>query len=173
MGVSGCGKSTVGAALARKFGGEYFDADDFHPAENVAKMARGEPLDDSDRTPWLARLRAEVIDPAPARGVTVLGCSALKRRYREALLGGVADAVIVYLKGDFENLEKRMEERVGHYMKAGMLRSQFDALESPEGEPGVVTLAVDQPIDAVVREAVRKLRTAHDEPEVHHGRPAS
>ncbi|CAN5128978.1 gluconokinase, GntK/IdnK-type [soil metagenome] len=143
--------------LAERLGGRYFDADDFHPPENVAKMAGGEPLDDRNRAPWLERLRCEVIEPAEAGAVSVLGCSALKRRYREKLVGGEDGVAVVFLDGRFEVLEERMYGRPGHYMKAGMLRSQFEILEPPEPDERVLTVAVDRPPEAVVQEVMERL----------------
>jgi gluconokinase len=130
MGVSGSGKTTVGRGLADALGWAFYDGDDFHPRSNVEKMARGEPLDDEDRAPWLERLR-ELIRACLARGESaVVACSALKRSYREYLL--IDDAVkLVYLKGDYELIEDRLENRRGHFMKPDMLDSQFAALEEP------------------------------------------
>ena len=131
MGVSGSGKTTIGQGLADELGWKFYDGDDFHPASNVEKMAHGIPLDDEDRAPWLESLR-ELIESCLAREEdAVLACSALKRSYRERLLvdGRVR---LVYLKGDYELLEERLEGRRGHFMKPGMLDSQFDALEEPQ-----------------------------------------
>ena len=131
MGVSGSGKTTIGRGLADALGWKFYDGDDFHPRANVAKMARGEPLDDDDRAPWLESLR-DLIRSCLARGESaVLACSALKRSYREYLL--IDENVgLVYLKGDYELIEERLEGRRGHYMKPKMLDSQFAALEEPE-----------------------------------------
>jgi gluconokinase len=130
MGVAGSGKTTVGTLLARELGWRFYDADDFHPRANVEKMARGVPLDDADRLPWLEVLRG-LIGGCLERGEgAVLACSALKESYREHLL--VDDRVkLVYLKGDFALIQERLEGRRGHYMKPGMLGSQFAALEEP------------------------------------------
>ncbi len=128
MGVSGSGKTTIGQGLADELGWKFYDGDDFHPASNVEKMARGIPLDDEDRAPWLESLR-ELIESCLARG-EVLACSALKRSYRERLLVD-ARVKLVYLKGDYELLKERLEGRRGHFMKPGMLDSQFAALEEP------------------------------------------
>lgn len=149
MGVSGSGKSTVGAALATKHGGKFFDADDFHSAANIAKMAAGHPLDDADRRPWLAELRAKVIDPAPSGGLTVLACSALKKSYREHLGIGANGVALVYLQGAPTLLLQRMQHRHGHYMKAGMLDSQLATLEPPTAEEGA-TVSVDQSVEETV-----------------------
>lgn len=133
MGVSGSGKTTVGTMLAADLGWPYYDADDFHPPANVAKMARGEPLTDADRAPWLDALR-RLIEAWLATGESaILGCSALKDTYRDRLLDDHPAVHVVYLKGDFATIQKRMSYRQGHFMKAAMLESQFAALEEPEG----------------------------------------
>lgn len=130
MGVSGSGKTAVGQALAHRLKCPFFDGDDFHPPENVAKMARGMPLDD-DRRPWLVALH-DLIDGYISQDRTaVVACSALKKDYRRFLAQGNADLVFVYLKGDFDLVWRRLTAREDHYMKAGMLQSQFDDLEEP------------------------------------------
>ena len=149
MGVAGSGKSTVGALLAARNGGDFYDADDFHSPENIAKMAAGIPLDDADRAPWLARLRAEVVDATPTGEFAVLACSALKRAYRETLGVGTAGVALVYLKGDAGTLGERLGNRAGHYMKAGMLASQFAALEEPSRDEGM-TRGIEAPVVEIV-----------------------
>jgi gluconokinase len=151
MGVAGSGKSTVAAALAKTVDGRFLDADDFHPAANIAKMAAGHPLDDTDRAPWLARMRREVIDAAPPGKLTVLACSALKKAYRDQLGSGSAGVALVYLEGDKETLARRLQQRHDHYMKADMLASQFATLEAPSAAEGL-TLSIGQPVAEIVRE---------------------
>ena len=131
MGVSGSGKTSVGRSLAEKLGWDFYDADDFHPPANVAKMASGTPLDDSDRAPWLAALHDRISSSLKADQPGVLACSALKQRYRRQLLDGNQGVQVVYLKGSYELIWSRMEKRTDHYMKPHMLKSQFDALEDP------------------------------------------
>ncbi|MDX1415616.1 MAG: gluconokinase [Candidatus Promineifilaceae bacterium] len=147
MGVSGSGKTTVGELLATELECPFYDADDFHPPENIVKMAGGIPLNDNDRAPWLARL-AEVIQGHLDRGDSaVLACSALKKRYREQLR--VSDQVeFIFLDGDFDLIWQRMSARKDHYMKADMLRSQFAALEPPD-EDEALTIPIDQSVDAI------------------------
>lgn len=129
MGVSGAGKTTVGRALAVRTGWTFADADDVHPPENVAKMARGEPLTDADREPWLRALAA-LIGAHLSRGEPlVLACSALKARYRDLLRR--PEVRFVLLEGTPETIRARLAARAGHYMKAGLLESQFEALEKP------------------------------------------
>ncbi len=137
MGVSGCGKTTVGQAVAARLGYAFYDGDDFHPPQNVTKMANGIPLDDTDRAPWLARLH-DLLQEHIARGEgIVLACSALKRRYREQLRAGNEGVQFVYLRGEFEVIWARMRTRPQHYMKASMLQSQFDALEPPTHDEAI------------------------------------
>lgn len=149
MGVAGSGKSTIGALLALGNGGNFHDADDFHPPSNVAKMAAGVPLDDSDRAPWLGRLRKEVIDTTPDGGFTVLACSALKKIYRGQLGVGTAGVALVYLKGNAALLESRLAKRSNHYMKAGMLAGQLTALEEPLPGEGFTT-EIEAPAEEIV-----------------------
>ena len=140
MGVSGSGKSTIGMMLARDLGCDFRDADDLHPQENRDKMHRGIPLTDEDRRPWLAAVRA-LIDRYENAGTNlVIACSALKEAYRKTLTDGVHDVRIVYLKGSMELIAQRLAARHGHFFDAGLLRSQFDALEEPR-EAIVVDIA--------------------------------
>ncbi len=127
MGVSGCGKSTLGPLLAARLGCAFLDADEYHPPENVAKMASGTPLTDEDRWPWLARLNGELSKKENA----VLACSALKESYRSALAQGLADCRFVHLRGSLELIRSRLAERRHRYMPASLLESQYAALEPP------------------------------------------
>lgn len=148
MGVSGCGKTTVGQALAARLGCPFYDGDDFHPPENVAKMASGVPLNDGDRAPWLARLAALLKEHEGKGETAVLACSALKQQYRE-LLRVSPEVQFVYLVGSFDLIWQRMSQRANHYMKADMLRSQFAALEPP-ADHEAIHLAIDQNVDVMV-----------------------
>jgi gluconokinase len=127
MGVSGSGKTTIGALLAQRLGCDFIEGDDFHPAANVAKMAAGTPLDDADRLPWLAALNATLREKRSA----VLACSALKQSYREILLKDIPASALVYLHGSFELLQARLKSRQHRYMPASLLQSQFATLEPP------------------------------------------
>jgi gluconokinase len=153
MGVSGSGKSTVGRALAEKLGWDFFDADDFHPPENIAKMAAGIPLNDSDRTPWLAALSDQLFATLKAGRHPVLACSALKESYRERLLEGKDGVEVIYLKGSYDLLQARMASRQGHFMKPEMLKSQFATLEEPQN---ALVLDVSMPLEAMLALVLEK-----------------
>lgn len=155
MGVSGCGKSSVGAALARRMGARFIDADDFHPPANVEKMRQGMPLDDEDRAPWLARLNAVLREHRDRGEPVVLACSALRARYREALADRLPELRFVHLSGSYELIEARLALRRHRYMPSSLLRSQFDALEPPTG---AVVVAIDADIETVAAAAERALR---------------
>lgn len=150
MGVCGSGKTTVGRALAAALRWPFHDADDFHPPENVAKMASGVPLDDTDRVPWLAKI-ADTLAQGEARGEhAVLACSALKRAYRDRI-AMAGDVRFVYLKGDLPTIAARLATRKHEYMPASLLASQFAALEEPDG-----ALVVDIRADVATQvEAIR------------------
>lgn len=146
-GVAGTGKTTMGEALAAELGWDFRDADSFHPAANIAKMSAGQPLDDDDRTPWLAAIR-DYIALTLARGEnTVVTCSALKARYREVLGGNSPGIVWVYLHGEPDLLRTRLANRPDHFMKPAMLDSQLAALEPPQS---ALSLEVNQPPAALV-----------------------
>jgi gluconokinase len=148
MGVSGCGKTTVGQKLAGALGWTFRDADEFHPPANVAKMSAGLPLTDADRAPWLAAIRAYIDACLNRRENAVITCSALKESYRQEIIPDPATVKLVYLKGDFALLQERLRERPGHFMKADMLESQFAALEPPQH--AALTLDVIDPPDVLV-----------------------
>jgi gluconokinase len=131
-GVAGSGKTTIGVQLARRLGWTFADGDSFHPAANVAKMRAGIPLTDADRGPWLAAIGAWMDDIIASSQSAVLACSALKRSYRENLLGGRAQAVMVFLVVSREQDESRVSQRKGHFFAEPLLASQFAALELPD-----------------------------------------
>jgi len=152
MGVSGSGKTTVGVLLAGKLGWPYAEADAFHSAANVAKMASGQPLSDEDRWPWL-RAIAAWIDERIAKGEPgVVTCSALRRTYRDALRR--PEVLIVYLKGSRDLIAQRMAARQGHYFKSDMLDSQFRALEEPTDDEAVLTVPIGGTPSQIVDEIV-------------------
>lgn len=148
MGVAGSGKSTIGHRVAAQLGWPYFEADDFHSPSNKAKMAQGTALTDEDRAPWLAAIRTEMDGVRATGGRAVFTCSALKNSYREVLLGGTDDVALIYLSGDFETIFARVSRRKGHFMKADLVRSQFEALEPPSD---ALTLDVRLAPDEIVR----------------------
>ncbi|MCB8920408.1 MAG: gluconokinase [Ardenticatenaceae bacterium] len=160
MGVSGCGKTTVGSALAARLGVPFYDGDDFHPPQNVAKMAGGIPLTDDDRYPWLARLH-ELISEHLMRGETaVLACSALKKQYRNQLRqGSDAHIQMVYLQGSPNLIRQRLQTRPAHYMKANMLQSQFAALQPPSPQNTLI-LNAEQTIEDIVAQIIRFSQTS-------------
>jgi carbohydrate kinase (thermoresistant glucokinase family) len=132
MGVSGCGKTTIGRALAARLNAGFLDADDFHPAANVEKMRAGIPLNDDDRAPWLAMLNEQLRSNTAAGQGVVLACSALKNCYRVAIASGFPRVDWIFLDGSFDVIAARMRERSNHYMPESLLRSQFEALEPPD-----------------------------------------
>jgi carbohydrate kinase (thermoresistant glucokinase family) len=146
MGVSGCGKSTVGQALGDVLGWDFRDGDAFHPPSNVAKMKSGAPLTDDDRWPWLTAI-SRFIDETRASGShAIIACSALKRIYRDRLKGAHGDVVFVHLAGTKELIEARMAARKNHFMPLGLLDSQFATLEPPAAdEPAIIVSVAGTP----------------------------
>lgn len=144
MGVSGSGKTTIAAELARRLGWEFAEGDAFHPDANVAKMRDGIPLDDADRWPWLDAIAAWIRERREAGARCVIACSALKRAYRERIAAGRDDVRFVYLKGPYDLIAGRMAGRAGHYMPLSLLRSQFDTLEEPDAEEHPLVLSIDR-----------------------------
>ena len=153
MGVSGSGKTTVGQLLAAELGCEFYDADDFHPPENVRKMSRGEPSNDEDRFPWLDALLDLARGEIENERNVVIACSALKEIYRERLqIGGKIK--FVHLKGDFRLIQQRLAKRSRHFMNPALLQSQFDALEEPANAVGV---EISDPPAEIVRRIIELL----------------
>ena len=148
MGVSGSGKSTVGAALAQRLRVPFADADDFHPPANIAKMSAGHALDDHDRHPWLETI-GEWLDEHQAQG-GVMSCSALKRKYRDQLRHHAPTVEFVHLHGTPEVIARRQASRPGHFMPASLVHSQFATLEQLAPDERGVVIEVDQSIDAIV-----------------------
>jgi gluconokinase len=156
MGVSGSGKSTIGALLARRLHWEFEDADWLHPAANVDKMHNGIPLTDEDRWPWLEAVAGWIDKTRHSGGHAVVACSALKRRYRIILIGDRADVRLVYLKGDETLIARRIATRHEHFMPRSLLHSQFEALE----EPGPDEAAIVASIEAEPREIATRILSA-------------
>ncbi|HET8878609.1 MAG TPA: gluconokinase [Arthrobacter sp.] len=152
MGVSGCGKTTLGALLARELGLPFLDGDSLHPVENVNKMAAGTPLTDEDRWPWLATVGSELANAG--NGGLVLACSALKRSYRDAIREQAPDTVFLHLHGSKEVLGSRLEGRSGHFMPPTLLDSQLATLEPLEADEAGLVIDVAPPVDQAVTEAL-------------------
>ncbi|KAM9810607.1 putative gluconokinase [Neosynchiropus ocellatus] len=177
MGVSGCGKSALGAYLSEKLGWRLYEGDDFHPQENIDKMTRGVQLTDEDRLPWLLKLH-EVIDRERRRGSDALvTCSALKRLYRNILTSGSTavtsscpsepsplDVFFLFLQGDYQLIHQRISARTGHYMRADLLSSQFEVLEPPlEEEENVMRLDIRKSLSDMGMEVESHLRSVRDQ----------
>ena len=155
MGVCGCGKSTVGIELAKRLGLPFIDADDLHPAANIAKMSQSVPLDDEDRWPWLDIVGKELAAKVAESGGAVAACSALRHAYRDRITAAAEQPVLfVHLAGSYELISERLNARGGHFMPPALLKSQFETLETPnETELAVevdIALGVEQIIDQVV-----------------------
>ena len=157
MGVSGCGKSTMASALGERLGLDMVDGDDLHLPESVAKMRSGIALQDADRWPWLDRI-GHYLAQAQGPG-RVVACSALKRVYRDRIREQAGDVCFVFLDGDFDLIEQRMRQRVGHYMQPGLLDSQFRTLEKPQAdETDVIRLPITEPVQDMVAQALNALQ---------------
>jgi len=157
MGVSGSGKSTIGALLAEALGWPFADADGFHPAANVAKMAAGQPLTDEDRWPWLDAIAAHICASRTAGQPVVVACSALRRAYRERLRAGHCDLIFLHLSGAPEVIAARQAARQGHFMPPSLMASQFATLEDPAAEADAVTVSVSASPHEVVATAIDQL----------------
>jgi gluconokinase len=161
-GVAGCGKTTVGQLLAERLGWLFTDGDSLHPAANIAKMRAGVPLTDADREPWLAAMASWMDDVHASGQSAVLACSALRRRYRDELLGGREYAVLVFLTITRERCEIRLHDRHGHFFREALLASQFAVLEPPDpSEQRVYSItSTDDPPGELVTEIINLLGIA-------------
>lgn len=158
MGVSGCGKSSVGEKLAEALHLAFVEGDALHPAANVEKMSKGIPLTDEDRMPWLDLIGEDMQASLDKSEGIIVSCSALKRVYRDRLRAAVGgNLFFVYLEGSKALLTKRMGERKGHFMPVSLLESQLATLEVPTGEPGVVTVDIDDTVDGIAATALKGL----------------
>jgi gluconokinase len=160
MGVSGCGKSTIGALLASRLRWEFEDADWLHPAANVDKMHSGIPLTDEDRWSWLDAVAAWIDHCRRSGGHGVVACSALKRRYRDILIGDRPDVRLVYLKGDEELIARRIATRHEHFMPRSLLHSQFAALEEPGPDENPFVVSIEPPPHQIVAQILTALNLA-------------
>ncbi|MGV8996166.1 MAG: gluconokinase [Parvibaculaceae bacterium] len=157
MGVSGSGKTTIAASLANALGCQFQEGDDLHSPESIVKMRDGLPLTDADRLPWLQKL-AGIIADWRARGSSgVLACSALKRSYRDILVGNRLDVTLIYLKGSYDLISQRMTVRHEHFMPVALLQSQFSALQEPMADEHPIIVDVDMPPAEIVAELVRQI----------------
>lgn len=147
MGVSGCGKTSVGEALSDKLDWPFYDGDDFHPLSNINKMASGISLNDIDRQPWLERLHRLITAELGKSRSLLVACSALKKGYREILRGDLDDVQFVHLEGSFDLIYSRIQKRGDHYMREEMLRSQFKILEPPEN---AISLSIEKSIQQII-----------------------
>jgi gluconokinase len=161
MGVSGSGKTTVGAALGQRLRVPFADADDYHPAANIVKMASGQALDDEDRWPWLETIGAWLADHAETGGV--MSCSALKRRYRDQLRHHAHGVEFLHLHGTREVIAARQAGRPGHFMPSSLLTSQFATLEPLAPDERGLVLDVAQPVDVLIQQYVDAQRAAEKE----------
>ena len=157
MGVSGCGKTTVATRLAQRLGWHFAEADMFHSPASIEKMRNGIPLTDEDRWPWLQSISAWIDGARRGSKGVVVTCSALKRSYRELIIGTRPDVALVYLKGDYALIEGRLAARAHEYMPASLLRSQFDALEEPVADENPIVVAIDCAPDAIVQSIVARI----------------
>ena len=157
MGVSGSGKTTVASLLAERLHWRFAEADEFHPAANIAKMHAGIPLTDADRAPWLGAIAAWIDATRAANQHGVVTCSALRRAYRERLAHGQDDVRFVYLQGERGLVAERMRGRKGHYMPLALLESQFDILEEPGADENTLAVSIDAPPDEIVAAIVAAL----------------
>jgi carbohydrate kinase (thermoresistant glucokinase family) len=158
MGVSGSGKTTIAAGVARQQGWILLEGDSFHPPANIAKMKAGTPLTDEDRWPWLRGIAAKGDALLAAGQSAVVACSALKRAYRDILLGGRPDTVLVYLRGSKELILERMKGRKDHFMPPALLDSQFATLQEPEPDEHAIVVDIGGPAESVVAETIRQLK---------------
>lgn len=162
MGVSGSGKSAVANAIALQLSANFLDGDFLHPRSNIQKMAAGEPLDDSDRAPWLAALNDAAFAMQRTNAVSIIVCSALKKHYRDRLRAGNSNLSFIYLHGDFPVIEARMAARKGHFFKPQMLVTQFATLEQPgSDESDVMAIDINQPLDTVIAATLRHIHNGN------------
>jgi gluconokinase len=153
MGVSGCGKTTIASLLAERLGWIFIESDNYHSKDQVRKMTDGIPLTDKDRQPWLEELHTFLVDFREKDKPVVMACSALKESYRQLLTKGQENILFVFLKGKYDLILQRMQQRE-HFMKAGMLKSQFDTLEEPAN---ALTIDINEPPDQIIRQILAKL----------------
>jgi carbohydrate kinase (thermoresistant glucokinase family) len=158
MGVSGSGKSTIGERLAADLGCVFLEGDDFHPAANVAKMKQGIALTTKDREPWLQSIAAKIDELLLTKKSAVFSCSALQRAYRDIIVGDRPHVALVYLKGDYDLIQHRLQGRHGHFMPASLLKSQFDTLEEPTPDEHPIVADIAMPPLEICDQIMRQLQ---------------
>lgn len=151
MGVSGSGKSTIAEAVAQKMNVPFIDGDFLHPRHNIDKMTSGQPLDDEDRKPWLEAINSAIYAMQHTHAVSLIACSALKKKYRDTLRENTRGIYFIYLKGDYSLIAQRMQQRKNHFFSTQMLQSQFDALEEPlNNHHDIYTIAINDTPDKII-----------------------
>ncbi len=158
MGVAGSGKTTIAEALAARIGWAFKDGDLFHPPSNVEKMRDGHPLTDDDRWPWLRAIADEIDRTRDTKGHIIIACSALKRVYRDILIGDRRGVALIYLKGSRDLIGQRLRARRGHFMPPQLLDSQFATLEEPDVQERAIVVDVASTVDAIVDDILSQLR---------------
>ncbi len=158
MGVSGSGKTTIARGVAGHLGWDVLEGDTYHPPTNVEKMSHGIPLDDSDRMPWLHAIAAAIDAELAAGRSSIVACSALKRNYRDILIGARRDVVLVYLRGSPDLLAARVKARKGHFMPPSLLASQFATLEEPGPDENPIVVSVEPPPEDIVDAVMAGMR---------------
>jgi carbohydrate kinase (thermoresistant glucokinase family) len=159
MGVSGCGKTTIAKLLSGELGWDYRDGDEFHPKANVEKMHSGTPLTDEDRWPWLKAIAAWIDGKRQTGKHGIVTCSALKKSYRDILIGSRTDVALIYLKGDKELIAARLSKRKGHFMPKGLLDSQFQALEEPGPDEHPITVSIEPTPEEIAATILKALQS--------------
>lgn len=157
MGVSGCGKTTIASRLAQRLGWQFAEADLFHSSENVAKMRSGKPLTDEDRRPWLEAIAAWIDRERAGGRPGVVTCSALRRRYRDIIVGDRKDVALVYLKGEQDLIARRLAARQHEYMPVSLLASQFETLEEPAADEHAIVESIEAAPEEIVARIVNRL----------------
>ena len=158
MGVSGCGKTTVGRLLASALGVHYVEGDELHSPQNIERMGAGVALTDADRLGWLQQVAQQLANATAQACGVVVACSALKRGYRDLLRNAAPDLRFVHLSGERDLLERRLASRQGHYMPSALLQSQLDTLEGPADEENAITIDIDAEPARLVAQLVQRLQ---------------
>lgn len=160
MGVSGCGKSTLGAAIARHYGHTFLDADDFHSAEAKSRMASGLPLNDEMRQPWVEKICARLQQALATHEPLVLAFSGLRRAHRQLIRNQGLRTMVLFMEGDEASIQARVNQRPNHFMNPGLVRSQFEALEIPEGEKDIVRIDIAASHEQQLQQALNNIETS-------------